>query len=37
MPRSKRWPFNSGLQAPLIVYFPEKWRRLDGPDYHPGE
>ena len=26
MPRSKRWPYNSGLQVPLIVYIPEKYR-----------
>ena len=26
MPRSKRWPYNSGLHVPLVVYIPEKWR-----------
>ena len=28
MPRSKRWPCNSGLHVPVIVYFPEKWKAL---------
>ncbi len=36
MPRNKRWPGNSGLQAPLVVYFPEKWRSLAPPEYKPG-
>lgn len=36
MPRSKRSVYNSGLQAPFIVYFPEKWRRLAPPDYQTG-
>ncbi len=36
MPRSKRWPYNSGLQVPLIVHFPEKWRYLAPPEYEPG-
>ena len=27
MPRSKRWPYNSGLHVPLIVYVPEKFKR----------
>ncbi len=36
MPRCKRWPYNSGLQVPLIVYVPEKWRALAGADYRPG-
>src|SRR5438876_6433593 len=36
MPRSKRWPYNSGLQVPLVVYFPEKWRSLAPPEYRPG-
>ena len=32
MPRSKRWPYNSGLHVPLIVHIPEKFRqpRADG-------
>ncbi len=28
MPRSKRWPYNSGLQVPLVVYIPEKFKHL---------
>lgn len=36
MPRSKRWPCNSGLQVPVIVYFPEKWRGLAPKEYAPG-
>jgi uncharacterized sulfatase len=36
MPRSKRWPYFSGLNVPLIVYFPEKWRHLAPTDYEPG-
>ncbi len=36
MPRSKRWPYNSGLQVPLIVYFPEKYSHLAPSDYEPG-
>ena len=36
MPRSKRWPFNSGLHVPMIVYIPEKWRSLATEDYAQG-
>jgi uncharacterized sulfatase len=36
MPRSKRWPCNSGLQVPLVVYFPEKWRHLAPTEFAPG-
>ena len=36
MPRSKRWPYNSGLQVPLIVYVPEKFRHLAPKEYRPG-
>src|SRR5205807_2029380 len=36
MPRSKRWPYDSGLHVPLIVHFPQKWRHLAGTDYAPG-
>jgi uncharacterized sulfatase len=36
MPRSKRFLYNSGLNVPLIVYFPEKWRHLAPDDYRPG-
>ena len=28
MPRSKRWPFDSGLRVPLIVHIPEKFKHL---------
>ncbi len=36
MPRSKRWPGNSGLHVPLVVYFPPKWRHLAPGEYQPG-
>ena len=36
MPRSKRWPFNSGLHVPLIVHIPDKWKALAPPDYQSG-
>ena len=36
MPRSKRWPYNSGLQVPLLVYIPEKFRHLAPSDYQAG-
>lgn len=36
MPRSKRWPYDSGLHVPLIVSFPEKWRHLAPKEYRPG-
>ena len=36
MPRSKRWPYNSGLHVPLIVYVPPKFRKLAGQDYKAG-
>lgn len=36
MPRSKRWPCNSGLHVPLVVFFPEKWRHLAPQEYVPG-
>ncbi len=36
MPRSKRSLCDSGLQVPLVVYFPEKWRSLAPPDYRAG-
>lgn len=37
MPRSKRWPYDSGLHVPLVVFIPEKWRHLATPDFKPGE
>jgi uncharacterized sulfatase len=36
MPRSKRWPYDSGLHVPLVVYIPEKFRHLAPKDYVPG-
>jgi len=36
MPRSKRWPFFSGLNVPLIVHVPEKWKHLASSDYKVG-
>lgn len=36
MPRSKRWPSNSGLHVPLVVHFPEKWKHLAPKDYTVG-
>ena len=36
MPRSKRWPYNSGLQVPLVVYIPPQFQQLATPDYQPG-
>ncbi|WP_425617614.1 sulfatase-like hydrolase/transferase [Anatilimnocola sp. NA78] len=36
MPRSKRWPCNSGLHVPLVVYFPEKWQHLAPKEYQTG-
>ncbi len=36
MPRSKRWPYDSGLHVPLIVYIPEKFKALRPPEYKPG-
>src|SRR5262249_27986360 len=34
--RSKRWPYNSGLQVPLIVYIPETFKGLRPPEYRAG-
>ncbi|MEZ5398081.1 MAG: sulfatase-like hydrolase/transferase [Bryobacteraceae bacterium] len=36
MPRSKRWPYNSGLRVPLLVSVPEKFRHLAPPGYRDG-
>jgi uncharacterized sulfatase len=36
MPRSKRWPYNSGLHVPLIVSIPPKFAHLAPKDYAPG-
>ncbi len=34
--RSKRYPYNSGLLVPMIVYFPEKYKHLAPAEYQPG-
>ena len=36
MPRSKRWPYDSGLRVPLLVRVPGKFRHLAPGDYRPG-
>jgi arylsulfatase A-like enzyme len=36
MPRSKRWPYNSGLNVPLVVHVPERFKALAPQDYRPG-
>ncbi len=36
MPRSKRWPGNSGLHVPMVVFFPEKWKHLAPKEYTAG-
>ena len=36
MPRSKRWPYNSGLSVPLVVSVPEKFKHLAPGDYVGG-
>jgi uncharacterized sulfatase len=36
MPRSKRWPYSSGLRVPLLLHVPEKYKHLAPPDYQPG-
>ena len=36
MPRSKRWPYNSGLHVPLVVYIPQKFQALRPSDYVAG-
>lgn len=36
MPRSKRWPFDSGLHVPLILHVPEKFKDLVPEDYVAG-
>lgn len=36
MPRGKRWPYNSGLGVPLIVFVPEKWKHLAPAGYEGG-
>lgn len=36
MPRGKRWPSDSGLRVPLVVYFPPKWQHLAPTEYAAG-
>lgn len=36
MPRSKRWPGDSGLRVPIVVHVPEKFADLRPADYAPG-
>ena len=36
MPRSKRWPSNSGLHVPMVVFFPKKWEHLAPAEYKAG-
>ncbi len=36
MPRSKRWPYHSGLHVPLVVFIPEQFKHLRPADYQPG-
>ena len=36
MPRSKRWPYFSGINVPLIVHVHEKWKHLASSDYKVG-
>ncbi len=36
MPRNKRWPSNSGLQVPMVVYFPPNWKHLAPKEYGAG-
>ncbi|HVW36091.1 MAG TPA: sulfatase-like hydrolase/transferase, partial [Pirellulales bacterium] len=36
MPRNKRWPYNCGLQVPLVVYIPDKFKHLRPPEYEAG-
>ncbi len=36
MPRSKRWPYDSGLHVPLVVYIPDKFASRRPPDYKAG-
>ena len=36
MPRGKRWTYNSGLNVPMILYIPEKYRQLRPAEYEEG-
>jgi len=37
MPRSKRWPYNSGLNVCVVASIPPKFRHLAAPGYRQGE
>ncbi len=36
MPRNKRWPYNCGLQVPLVVHIPDRFKDLRPADYVTG-
>lgn len=36
MPRNKRWPYQSGLHVPFVVYIPDQFRDLRPDGYVPG-
>ena len=36
MPRGKRWCYDSGLNVPLLIRIPEKFKHLAPKDYKPG-
>ncbi len=36
MPRGKRWLYQSGLNVPMIVHVPQRYRMLAGTQYSPG-
>lgn len=36
MPRSKRWPYNSGLNVSIVVHIPKKFQHLAPPEYREG-
>jgi arylsulfatase A-like enzyme len=35
MPRSKRWPYNSGLNVCILLHVPDKFKQLAPPEYKP--
>ena len=36
MPRNKRWPYNSGLHVPCLVYVPPKWNAMCPQEFQAG-
>jgi uncharacterized sulfatase len=36
MPRSKRWPYNSGCHVPMAVHIPDRFKSLAPNDYQAG-